>query len=66
MGKPDPIVYLAAMEMIGLAPDQVLAVGDSLEHDISGNATSSCTSIGENTSDRDQYRPAVCKKSEAC
>lgn len=38
MGKPDPIVYVSAMELIGLAPDQVLAVGDSLEHDIYGKA----------------------------
>lgn len=36
MGKPDPIVYRSAMELIGLSPDQVLAVGDSLEHDIYG------------------------------
>ena len=36
MGKPDPIVYTSAMELIGLVPDQVLAIGDSLEHDISG------------------------------
>ncbi len=36
MGKPDPVIYIAAMELIGLGKDEVLAVGDSLEHDISG------------------------------
>lgn len=36
MGKPDPIIYTSAMKLIGLTPDQVLAVGDSLEHDIYG------------------------------
>jgi len=36
MGKPDPVIYIAAMELIGLEKDEVLAVGDSLEHDISG------------------------------
>lgn len=36
MGKPDPIIYEAAMEVMGLAANEVLAVGDSLEHDISG------------------------------
>lgn len=37
MGKPDPLVYISAMELMGLEPQEVLAVGDSLEHDISGN-----------------------------
>lgn len=36
MGKPDPIVYISAMKLIGLESSEVLAVGDSLEHDISG------------------------------
>lgn len=39
MGKPDPIIYSAAREMLpGAAgdPQQWLAIGDSLEHDIAG------------------------------
>ena len=36
MGKPDAVIYEAAMRALGLAPGQVLAVGDSLEHDIAG------------------------------
>lgn len=36
MGKPDPIIYRSAMEIMGLEPTNMLAIGDSLEHDISG------------------------------
>ena len=36
MGKPDAIIYKSAMELVGLSQDQVLAIGDSLEHDIKG------------------------------
>ena len=36
MGKPDPIIYKFAEKVMGLSADQVLAVGDSLEHDICG------------------------------
>lgn len=44
MGKPDPVIYKAAMEMMGLASNEVLAVGDSLEHDISGGPSAYCLS----------------------
>jgi ribonucleotide monophosphatase NagD (HAD superfamily) len=36
MGKPAPIIYSAALDMLQLPPEQVIAVGDSLEHDIGG------------------------------
>ena len=36
MGKPDAVIYTSAMEMVGLANDAVIAIGDSLEHDIAG------------------------------
>jgi ribonucleotide monophosphatase NagD (HAD superfamily) len=37
MGKPDAIIYKAALEMLPSIPTQSwLAVGDSLEHDIAG------------------------------
>jgi ribonucleotide monophosphatase NagD (HAD superfamily) len=37
MGKPADIIYKAALSMLGdLAPGSVLAIGDSMEHDIAG------------------------------
>ena len=36
MGKPDPIIYRAALEKLQLRPSEVLMIGDSLEHDIGG------------------------------
>jgi ribonucleotide monophosphatase NagD (HAD superfamily) len=37
MGKPDPVIYQAAMARLGgLDPSRVLAIGDSLEHDVAG------------------------------
>lgn len=36
MGKPSPVIYQAALGMLGLQPHEVLAVGDSMEHDIAG------------------------------
>lgn len=38
MGKPAAIIYEAAAEMLALPKDQILAIGDSLEHDIAGCA----------------------------
>jgi HAD superfamily hydrolase (TIGR01459 family) len=38
LGKPDPAIYQPAIEQLGLPPDQVLAVGDSLRTDIAGAA----------------------------
>ena len=37
MGKPDAIIYKAALEMLpDISPQGWVAVGDSLEHDIAG------------------------------
>lgn len=38
LGKPDPAIYQPALEQLGLAPERVLAVGDSLRTDIAGAA----------------------------
>ena len=37
LGKPDPVIYEQALKLLGLPADQVLAVGDSVEHDIKVN-----------------------------
>jgi HAD superfamily hydrolase (TIGR01459 family) len=39
LGKPDPAIYQPVLESLGLPPDQVLAVGDSLRTDIAGAAS---------------------------
>lgn len=36
LGKPDPAIYPPVLEQLGLAPGEVLAVGDSLRTDIAG------------------------------
>lgn len=36
IGKPDPAIYRSCLSMIGLPPDRVLAIGDSLRTDIAG------------------------------
>ena len=36
MGKPAPVIYEAAMQQLGLPPDSLVAIGDSLEHDVGG------------------------------
>ena len=36
LGKPDPAIYQPVLQQLGLPPDQVLAVGDSLRTDIAG------------------------------
>jgi HAD superfamily hydrolase (TIGR01459 family) len=38
LGKPDPAIYQPVLQMLGLSPAQVLAVGDSLRTDIAGAA----------------------------
>ena len=38
VGKPDPAVYGPVLDMLGVAPSRVLAVGDSLRTDIAGAA----------------------------
>ncbi|PNH00061.1 hypothetical protein TSOC_014131, partial [Tetrabaena socialis] len=36
MGKPSPLIYAACEEVLRLAAGELLAVGDSLEHDVAG------------------------------
>eukprot|EP00210_Caulerpa_lentillifera_P000302 g295.t1 len=36
MGKPGPFVYTHTLNMMDLTRDQVVAIGDSMEHDIKG------------------------------
>lgn len=38
LGKPDPAIYQPALQQLGLPPERVLAVGDSLRTDIAGAA----------------------------
>lgn len=45
MGKPAPVIYQAALGMLGLPAGQVLAVGDSLEHDIGGAQAAGVDSV---------------------
>jgi len=45
MGKPAPIIYQAALDMLGLPPSEVVAVGDSLEHDIGGGQATGLDSL---------------------
>ncbi|MGE0750943.1 MAG: TIGR01459 family HAD-type hydrolase [Variibacter sp.] len=35
-GKPEPRIYRTSLACLGLSADRVLAVGDSLEHDVAG------------------------------
>ena len=49
VGKPDPAVYEPVLEMLGVARERVLAVGDALETDIAGAAAAgiaSCWVLG--------------------
>jgi HAD superfamily hydrolase (TIGR01459 family) len=36
LGKPDPAIYQPVLQQLGLPPEEVLAVGDSLRTDIAG------------------------------
>ena len=38
LGKPANVLYEEALRMLGLRKDEVLAIGDSLQHDIAGAA----------------------------
>jgi HAD superfamily hydrolase (TIGR01459 family) len=38
LGKPDPAIYQPVLEQLGLPPEQVMAVGDSLRTDVAGAA----------------------------
>lgn len=43
VGKPHPEVYGRAVELLGTIPvDRIIAVGDSLEHDIAGGHRAGC------------------------
>ena len=42
LGKPHPEVYRRAAALMGLPLDRVVAVGDSLEHDIAGGRDAGC------------------------
>ncbi len=42
IGKPGPIMYQQALERLGTAPEQTLAVGDRLETDILGGQNTHC------------------------
>ena len=44
-GKPAPVIYAAALEMLQLPAAQVVAVGDSLEHDCGGAAAAGVDSV---------------------
>ena len=45
MGKPESVIYKGALKMLDLPAEQVLAIGDSLEHDISGAAGAGVDSL---------------------
>lgn len=47
LGKPAPPIYQAALALLGggIAPGEVLAVGDSLEHDIAGASAAGMDSL---------------------
>jgi HAD superfamily hydrolase (TIGR01459 family) len=45
MGKPDGIIYEEALRILGLRADELIAVGDSMEHDIAGASAMGIDSI---------------------
>lgn len=45
MGKPDPIIYKVALDMLKLPKGKVIAIGDSLQHDIQGACNAGVDSI---------------------
>lgn len=45
MGKPAPVIYQEALAMLQLPADEVVAIGDSLEHDIGGAAAAGIASV---------------------
>lgn len=45
MGKPDRRIYLEALRLLGLEASEVMAVGDSMEHDIAGASAMGIDSI---------------------
>ncbi len=45
VGKPDPLVYAATLEGLGVAPERVLHVGDSVHYDVDGAAACGLQSV---------------------
>jgi ribonucleotide monophosphatase NagD (HAD superfamily) len=45
MGKPSTVIYQMALDEMKLDPADVVAIGDSMEHDIAGAASMSIDSI---------------------
>ncbi|KXZ41725.1 hypothetical protein GPECTOR_305g833 [Gonium pectorale] len=45
MGKPAPLIYAACGQLLGLPAGELLAVGDSLEHDIAGACAAGIDSL---------------------
>ncbi|KAK9810178.1 hypothetical protein WJX72_006196 [[Myrmecia] bisecta] len=45
MGKPAPVIYETALAMLGLPRQEVIAIGDSLEHDIAGASAAGIDSV---------------------
>jgi HAD superfamily hydrolase (TIGR01459 family) len=45
LGKPHPEAYAQAATILDLPMDRVIAVGDSLEHDIAGGRVSGCMTV---------------------
>jgi 4-nitrophenyl phosphatase len=45
IGKPEPIMYQMAMERLGVAPEETLAIGDRLDTDIQGAVRAGIRSI---------------------
>lgn len=47
-GKPEPRIYRTCLQRLGLPPGRLLAIGDSLEHDVQGAARAGvdCLFIG--------------------
>ena len=45
VGKPGAAMFEAGLERLGVSPERVLMVGDSLEHDIAGAAVAGCRTL---------------------
>lgn len=46
--KPDPSIFLLALEALGVRPDEALFVGDSPEHDLRGAAAAGMAAVWMN------------------
>jgi ribonucleotide monophosphatase NagD (HAD superfamily) len=45
MGKPARVIYEEALRMLGVGVEEVIAIGDSVEHDIKGAESMGIDSI---------------------